>query len=306
MKENTLRIMKKYSCSLIILFVLILLCITVSATPDEVMILQSVTSEVESSTETNETTAVVYEIVSLDLAIEQMLNNSLQDIEEMKKAGLGTYYVSDIYIQMQTEAKKIRPKKETIAQYYSLLTTAKEDAFYIQDFIILKEQEITEFEQISGLNVTEALILLEKGRNELEYERYDNAKEALNKITSTLDDIQVNASRLSTQMYAQTNRVLEWVKNNSIQISIFLIIIVLVGFLSYKKLGTLRIERKIENLEREQDVLTGLLKKSQAEYYAEQKITKRTYSLKKEIYKKRIEEIKSILPVLKKELLKRK
>jgi hypothetical protein len=298
--------MKKYSCSLIILFVLILLCITVSATPDEVMILQSVTSEVESSTETNETTAVVYEIVSLDLAIEQMLNNSLQDIEEMKKAGLGTYYVSDIYIQMQTEAKKIRPKKETIAQYYSLLTTAKEDAFYIQDFIILKEQEITEFEQISGLNVTEALILLEKGRNELEYERYDNAKEALNKITSTLDDIQVNASRLSTQMYAQTNRVLEWVKNNSIQISIFLIIIVLVGFLSYKKLGTLRIERKIENLEREQDVLTGLLKKSQAEYYAEQKITKRTYSLKKEIYKKRIEEIKSILPVLKKELLKRK
>ncbi len=55
----------------------------------------------------------------------------------------------------------------------------------------------------------------------------------------------------------------------------------------------------------EDEVLQQLMKKAQREYYTDGKITKSMYAMKTEMYKTREEEIKSLLPVFKKELEKR-
>src|SRR3990167_3677688 len=66
------------------------------------------------------------------------------------------------------------------------------------------------------------------------------------------------------------------------------------------------LRRRINHLMIEQEVLSGIMKKAQKEYYQDKKITKSMYTMKMELYSSRIEEIKAILPVLQKELQKKK
>ncbi len=56
----------------------------------------------------------------------------------------------------------------------------------------------------------------------------------------------------------------------------------------------------------EGEVLSGLMKKAQKEYYQDKKITKSMYAMKMEMYTSRIEEIKAMRPVLQRELQKKK
>ena len=237
--------------------------------------------------------------------IEHVINTSSKYVEEMNNAGFSTYYVTDILLDMKDEASDTKIDYEKILANAALISKAREDAFYVYDLLTLKEIEIIEFEQISGINASSAWQLYNNAQTEFENERYENAKEALNAITPKLDQIQVDATRLTTQLLAQKNRFMEWVKNNVISIVLTIFVIAGLALFFYKKMEISLIQRKITHLQIEQEVLADLMKRAQKEYYNDGKITKSMYTMKTELYKNRTEEIKTTLPILQRDLLKK-
>lgn len=234
-----------------------------------------------------------------------IIERAQQDIHEMNIAGFNTYYVTDLYLVMEDESNDNIIDYSLILKNAQLIRDAKENAFYAQDLLSLKEEEIIEFEDISGLNATEAWNMYNKAADELKNERYDNAKNMLNGITPELDRTQIEATRLSTKLFAQKNRLIEWLTHNSIKILFSLLFIVIFCVLFYKKAGIFMLRKKIIHAHIEEEVLADLMKKAQIDYYNERKITKSMYIMKTEMYKARMEEIKSMLPVLQKELQKK-
>ncbi len=221
-----------------------------------------------------------------------------EDIREMKEVGLSTTYVSDILIEMLDEANDAKPEYPLIEERANSIEAIKQNAFYVNNLLRLKKTEILEFEIITGLNATPAWELYSKAETELRDERYDNARTALNGVTPTLDETQLEATRLSTILRAQKNRFLEWFKLNIRNILITLVVLAILIFISYKKMQMFIVRRKIDQLIIEQEVLQELMKKAQLEYFDEKRITKSMYLMKMDMYKTRIEEIKAEQPVL--------
>lgn len=213
--------------------------------------------------------------------------------------------MTDLLLEMEDEVDDTKTDYNLIIENAARITQAKEDAFYVYDVLALKEQEIREFEQISGINASAAWDLHNKAENEFKNERYQNAKERLAAITPKLDQIQVDATRLTTQLLAQKNRFVEWIKDNLLWILFVLLIFVTTSLFFYKKMELSLLQRNINHLHIEQEVLADLMKKAQRDYYKDGKITKSMYMMKTHLYKTRAEEIKTMLPVLQKELLKK-
>lgn len=255
---------------------------------------------------TDETVEVQKEHYVSEREIEVLLNTSAKTVEEMREEGLNTLYVQDLLIEMQDEANDYNINYNKLLENAQLILEAKEDALYVRDLLILKENEIREYERVSGFDAQAAWSLYNKAKEEFGYERYSNAKDFLMQITQTLDQITVDQTRLQTRVFAQTNRVWEWIKNNAISIAITLIIIALIIAVSYKQMQLILLRRRINHLMIEEEVLVGLMKKAQKEYYQDKKITKSMYAMKMEMYSSRIEEIKALLPVLQKELQKKR
>ncbi len=255
---------------------------------------------------TDETVEVKKEHYVSEKEIEILLNTSAKIVEEMREDDLSTLYVQDLLIEMQDEANDYNINYNKLLKNAQLILEAKEDALYVRDLLLLKENEIREYESVSGFDAQAAWSLYNKAKEEFGYERYSNVKDLLAQITQTLDKITVDQTRLQTRIFAQTNRVWEWIKNNAISIAITLIIIALVIAMSYKQMQLILLRRRINHLMIEEEVLVGLMKKAQKEYYQDKKITKSMYAMKMEMYSGKMEEIKALLPVLQKELQKKK
>src|SRR3989338_4758425 len=241
-----------------------------------------------------------------DNEIELLLNRSAEIVEEMREEGLPTLYAEDLLIEMQDEANDYNINYNKLLENAQHIAQAREDALYVRDVLILKSEEISDYEEISGFDASAAWTLYNLAKEEFENERYQNAKDILGEITPALDKITVDQTRLQTRIFAQTNRLWEWIKNNVVAIIVTLLVMALLVALSYKRARFILLRRRINHLMIEEEVLSGLMKKAQKEYYQDKKITKSMYTMKMELYSSRIEEIKAILPVLQKELQKKK
>src|SRR3989338_6302961 len=241
-----------------------------------------------------------------DIEIELLLNKSAEIVEEMREEGLPTLYAEDLLIEMQDEANDYNINYNKLLENAQHIAQAREDALYVRDVLIMKSEEISDYEEISGFDASAAWTLYNLAKEEFENERYQNAKDILGEITPALDKITVDQTRLQTRIFAQTNRLWEWVKDNAVAITVTLLVMALIVALSYKRMQFILLRRRINHLMIEEEVLSGLMKKAQKEYYQDKKITKSMYAMKMEMYTLRIEEIKAMLPVLQKELQKKK
>ena len=257
-------------------------------------------------TTTTENVETIQEHYVSEREIEILVNRSAEIVEEIRNEGLPTLYVQDLLIEMQDEANDYNINYNKLLENSQLILQAREDALYVRDVITLKEQEISEYEEVSGFDASGTWTLYNLAKEEFANERYQNAKDILGEITPALDKITVDQTRLQTRIFAQTNRLLEWIKNNAVAITVTLLVMALLFALSYKRAQFILLRRRINHLMIEEEVLSGLMKKAQKEYYQDKKITKSMYAMKMEMYTLRIEEIKAMLPVLQKELQKKK
>jgi hypothetical protein len=239
-----------------------------------------------------------------DAEVKAIIASAEADIIAMEAAGLQTTYVKDLLLEMVDEGTERTIDYEEIEENAAIIANIKQQSLYLIDTLALKEVEIVEFEDITGYDTRSVWELFETAHFELDQERYDNARIAIESITPGLNKIQIEQTRLTTLLDAQRNRAWQWIKANILQLILATMIVSVLGSMLYLKGRVLFIKRKIDNLQIELDILNHLIKKAQEEFYKEGKISKLMYDMKVTTYKERIEEIKSRIPVLRTNLKK--
>ncbi len=226
-----------------------------------------------------------------------LLTKAEENIQLMRDADLQTLYVEDLYEQMRDEASEEYVDDEKIREKEHFIAEAKDDALYLADVLELKKEEIREFEEILGLNVSEAWVLYARAEKELENEHYKNAEETMDTITPSLNYIQIESTRVTTLLKAQRNRFMEWLVDNLIWIILVVIILGISGYYAYKEGEVFYIKKKIQKILLQRKALHDLLIRTQNSYFVDKKISGELFTLKVARYKEDLEKLKTLLSI---------
>ena len=151
-----------------------------------------------------------------------------------------------------------------------------------------------EFYAARGVNVSESKQLYDEGVLSFAEERYDEAESLLTKADSNLE---LNLAKLAiTGVLAKES--IGFLKKNQNSIIITVILVIILGPISYRKIRYNVISNKIGQNKLEHNILIELTKKAQSERFQTGTIDDPTYHIKLDKYMERISKLKSILPVL--------
>ena len=140
--------------------------------------------------------------------------------------------------------------------------------------------------------------ILSKAQIEFKEERYDNAVELLSQIEPEIEDLRSENTLLKVLYRAGKETTFNFIKEHYIALFIALIVLVAVSLLSYNRVMVGVLDRRIGDMNVEQEVLTDLMKKAQTERYSTGKMSKQTYDTKMAKYKEKKQQIKQKLPVV--------
>ncbi|MBD3309744.1 hypothetical protein GF351_00845 [Candidatus Woesearchaeota archaeon] len=206
------------------------------------------------------------------------------------------YSLIDVYNSTPDHEIKQRNLSE-VRRLVQLIRFRKEYAYSLLDYLTLVREKMGQYEK-EGINTSGAPELIRKAEESLSKERYDEARSYLEEADNLLDQAKEEHSRLQEALRETTAFVVRywW------QILIVLGIIAAVTPIIVRKIRIKLLQRKIQNLEDEQKLIEKLIVKLQDDYIRSRIIPKQTYEIRMERYRKRITEIKEMLPVMKSNL----
>ncbi|MDD5133009.1 MAG: hypothetical protein PHD81_03245 [Candidatus Nanoarchaeia archaeon] len=219
-----------------------------------------------------------------------VLNNAQTEINTMKEAGFGTYFVNDKLLEAKTAYTY--GNYEEVFKNTQLITYTKNQAFKILDTIsILKDKE-NEYAK-SRINTSLVLEYLAQTESSLKEERYNEADAFAKETELKLERAKSENTRTRELIKLGKNFFLRywW------QIIIFLILLIIASTPIYKYLRVKFAKRKLENLKLELKTLTNLIKELQERAFQKRNIPMSTFKLRSESYKDKIAEIKRKIPV---------
>jgi hypothetical protein len=199
---------------------------------------------------------------------------------------------------------------ESVLFYTEDIKKRKETAFLLLDKISVEENNLKQNEaELKSIGLfsspaagisNETQNILEQAKIAFSEERYDDAEKLLEDFNVALEKEKSEASILAGIKTGAKN----FFQRYWIYIIIFLIIISVAGYFTYKKYGKKILTNKIRKIKTEEKGLNDLIKKVQTERFKENKISASVYKITMEKYQKRAQEIKQELPVLEEKLKK--
>jgi tetratricopeptide (TPR) repeat protein len=210
------------------------------------------------------------------------------DIQEMQEFGLAITYVNDTL----REAQKAMSEGNfpLVIEYARKIRERKEDALRIMDSIRALELRITEVSAM-GLDTQQAEEKLAKAKKYFQMENYDEAEEWIFRGNKDLYDVEAEYTLLKARYDAAKENIVAFLKEKWKGISATFAILLLVGVVSYNQLSVIKARKRAEELEMEREIVEELLKKTQADYFKEGKISREVYEIKSRKYRERLREI---------------
>lgn len=211
-------------------------------------------------------------------------------IQAMNQSGFGLAYVSDKLL----EAKDAF----TLGRYSKVLTLAqiieerKERAVELSDLIRAAELKAQEYKQL-GVDTSEAEVLIASAREAFQNDRYSEVDSTLAEIDKNLEakraelallGIIQRSSRTFFQLYGR-------------HLVVIAAIALAAGVALWKLTERQRIRSKIKHLKAERATIEDLMEKAQLERFKEKTLSAAVYQIRMEEYRKRLNEIKTKLPV---------
>lgn len=262
-----------------------------------------------------------------------------KDIEDMKYAKIGTVYMQDRlyeakeaytgrnitqilaeinklsnesrreYADLLIEAtKNLAQNKTKIGENYTKtveiaanVRARKNQAFAMMDELTLLELKIASLNRKIA-DYTESDRIYDRARAAFNEERYDESAGLINQTYSKITEITVESSRTRAVLKASQRTIGKLIQKYWPELIIAFIILSIIGIYGYDKIRYYKLRRRTKEMLAEQKAIDRLLKKAQAEYFQEGKISKATYTMKMTQLKERKSAIRSEYPVLEKEL----
>ncbi len=229
------------------------------------------------------------------------LNQSRIDMQEMIDAGLNILRVNDTLSEAEqlfaAQSALIKeggiPDFSLILERTAEITKLREQAEKMNDELKALEERLREIKGES-----EAFAISNKAKEEFADERYDNVAELVEEAYAKISEEQALQTRFRAIYEAGTKTVFDFFKRRWKGITIAIILISTVYLLFRKRVAIFLINKKIENLNFEKNVLEKLIKKAQYEYFHLFKIPEELYHIRIEKFGELIRDIERQIPVL--------
>jgi preprotein translocase subunit SecG len=251
----------------------------------------------------------------------QAINESENIIKEMQENNLSVAYMNDRLIEAElvlkqaeyaeilrgdvnsTEKEKQEATEalrlinwedvtyENVLFYTEDIQQRKDSAYLLLDKISVEEGKLNEANN-------ETKTIFEQAKLAFSEERYNDTEKLLEDFNIALEKEKSESSILAGIRIGAKN----FFQRYWIPLIIFLIIISVIGYFSYKRYEKKILKNKIRKMKTEEQVLQNLIKKAQTERFKENKISASLYKISMEKYQKRMQEIKEELPVLEERL----
>ena len=179
--------------------------------------------------------------------------------------------------------------------YTNAITERKDAAFLLFDKLNIEklklEQDISE----------ETKQIIQQAETAFYNDQYNNADELILQFKTAYEQEISEASTLKTIQRGAKN----FFQRYWLFIIIFLILLSIAIYLSYKKVQVKLLKKKIKKMKVEKLVLLKLIKRTQTERFKENKISKTVYDIRIKKYQEKLQQIKQELPVFEDRLTKK-
>lgn len=284
------------------------------------------------------------EYALLEKSASEWLILAASDINEMMQLGLGTNYVNDLFIdakkafegksmqelQLEYEVLKQQGKTKLANELYHTIRKAKKEgvkigenytktielcekirktkllAYSLVDELKLLELKIDSINRSEYINYTVLDELYSKAETAFQKEKYADTSEFIDETYEKIDDLKIEATRLSLLYKVSQRGVKNFFKKNWKTILIIIVIFAAAAIIFYNRFAVYMLKKKIKDMKLESEALDKLMKKAQKEHFIEGKISKSTYEIKMKNYKDRKTTIEQKLPTTEENLRERK
>ncbi|MBL7051922.1 MAG: hypothetical protein ISS01_02430 [Nanoarchaeota archaeon] len=182
--------------------------------------------------------------------------------------------------------------------YTNQVTELKIEAYDVYDHLTVLEQKIEEY-KLEYVDTEEAKILLDEAYQEFYFERYTSTREIISEANLILEDNRARSTALKIVSISGQNFFFKhW-----LEISIAIIILIITSFFGYKYYRKKYLERKLKKLKSEEISIKQLMKDTQRERFEKFKLSAPIYNIRMEYYSRRLNEIRSKIPVVQETLI---
>jgi len=283
-----------------------------------------------------------YKNISLENITQEIaLNAILQagyDLEEMKEQGFEANWANDTLIEAKKyfegqdytillkEIEKISDKEKRgmakelllnaqqkigkevdykkVLELTMSIVERKEKSYEIKDVIRASELMVQDFKS-QGLDTGEADKILMESLEEFKNGRLEKSQEKLETIDTMLIELSGQTTLVRTIYKNGKANIINFLKENYKIMLLFLGSLLAILVLLYNRIMIAILRHDVRGMDIEKDVVLGLIKNAQSEYYAKNSITRQTFDIKISKYKENLAEINEKLPIMKDTLKKR-
>lgn len=229
------------------------------------------------------------------------LNQSRIDLQEMIDGGFNVLRVNDTLSEAEQlfEAQEALIKTEGTPDFSLILkrtneiTELRKQAEEMSDELKALEERLREIGSES-----ETHVLFNKAKEEFADERYDKVTELVEEAYGKISEEQAIQTRFRAIYVASTKTIFDFFKKRWKGIISTFTFIILIYLLFRKRVAILLVDRKINGLNFEKEVLEKLIKKAQYEYFHLRKIPEELYHIRINKFAELIRDSNRKIPLL--------
>ncbi len=225
----------------------------------------------------------------------EALGSAQEDLEEMSALGLSTTFVKDA-LRLASKALD-EGDYPTVMAKVSDISARKERALTISDSLRALDFRIKDAEE-KGLDASAAKEMRGTAIDAFERENYDEAEEFIFLSNKNLNDAEAEFSIVQARLNAARDNALTYLREHKLRILFATLLVILLGFTTYRFAAIYITQRRLADLELEKDVLADLMEKAQVDYFKKNAIPRSTYDIYTQRYGERTIEIDQLIPVL--------
>lgn len=238
------------------------------------------------------------------------LDDLLKDMKEMRDAGFQTIRYNDtltfarqIYdAQLALENASGKADYSLVIEKIKELRELKITAIRASDE--LKALEMT-MNQTRDVNMTQVISIYDEARDEFNSERYEESMKHIDEAYKKISELEALRTKINAIYEASTRSIAGFLREQWKRIAAIVVVLVMTGLMARRKIAAWIISQKIRSLERRRNSITGLISKTQQEYFGDGAISETTYYARTKKYAELIRDINRQIPLLKEELMKK-
>jgi len=207
-------------------------------------------------------------------------------MSKMQAVGFSVKKANDTILEATAlyEAQVALEEKTGSADYSKVIETAnsvaeiRKEAFEVNDELNALNSRIEELSK--SQDMSEAIAIFNEAKKEFEDERYEQAKEAIDRCYQKINELQATSTKIKAIYKASTKTLAGFFERNYKVIAVIVFIALIIYFIFRDKIALNLVKKGIERLQLEKETLAEMIKQTQFDYFQKGSMSESMYRVR--------------------------